>query len=310
MSRTFPQQETDEIVKAKVQLHLRLTYEDWTETFKQLKTRSELGVLFAIRTLDPFGDRALDIDCTALGEELGLHRTTVSDALKLLSEKKLIDVEITKARVKQKISNRRLTLLKPEENESNQEKNEEKTMRVSALTSECGDSQVSVETHSGGARLTSECGDSHSSPEPLPAEDSKNPHTLTDFSNVSKTLSDSERENFEKFCQRKIEKLPKMPANPKAYIRKYKDDLYAEFQEQEAKRKEVDEIIQASKEQPAEKAPLTAAHLHRRWLVKGWIRKDAIEKALELGFVVTPSGIFDPSEDPSGGKSSGGGHGG
>lgn len=190
MSKTSQQQTTDEIAKAKVQLHLRLTYEDWKETFKQLRTRSEIGVFYAIRTLDPFGDRALDIDCTVLGDELGLHRTTVSDALKLLSEKKLIDLEITKARVKQKISNRRLTLLTLEENGSNQEKKEEKTMRAAALSDESPASQASPQPHSGGAALTDERPRTNQPPEPLPQADSKTPHTSSDYSDFIQTTTD------------------------------------------------------------------------------------------------------------------------
>ena len=227
MSKTYQPQTTDEIAKARVQLHLRLTYEDWKETFKQLRTRSEIGVFYAIRTLDPFGDRALDIDCTVLGDELGLHRTTVSDALKLLSEKKLIDLEITKARVKQKISNRRLTLLTPEENGSNQEKNEEKTMRAAALTNESLDSQASPQPHSRGAALTNESPHTNQPPEPLPQADSKTPHTSLDYSDFLKSLSEGERETFKNYCESRASQEAK---KPKAWIRTAWKDLWDDFQ--------------------------------------------------------------------------------
>lgn len=182
-----------EIAEAKATLHLRLTYEDWKEIFKQL-TRAEIGVFYAIRTLDPFGDRPLDLDCKSLGEELDLHRTTVSDALKSLSEKNFIDLEITKARVKPKISNLRPTLLKTQGNGSIREKNGEKTMRVSTLTSECGDSQVSVETHSRVWGLTSG-GETRS------GQGFQNPHTLThssNFFNTTDSAAADENLNFER----------------------------------------------------------------------------------------------------------------
>ena len=101
---------TTENVKVKAQLHLRLSYHDWTTNFKALES-SEVGVLYAIRTLDPFGDRELEINCTQLGEDLGLHRTTVSRALRTLSKRKLIEIEIVRARVRQRVRNRSLTLL-------------------------------------------------------------------------------------------------------------------------------------------------------------------------------------------------------
>lgn len=62
---------------AKTPLNLRFTTEDWVECFKDL-TRAELGVLYYIRTLDPYGDRNLEIDCTLVGKLLGIHRTSVS----------------------------------------------------------------------------------------------------------------------------------------------------------------------------------------------------------------------------------------
>jgi hypothetical protein len=90
-------------------LHLRLTNRDWLNCFSQL-TRSELGVLFYIRTLNPFGDRQLDIRSEQLGQTLTLHRSTISKALKSLEQKDFISMEITSARVAPKIINLKPTL--------------------------------------------------------------------------------------------------------------------------------------------------------------------------------------------------------
>lgn len=122
-------------VKVKTPIHLRLTYEDWKETFKGL-TRAELGVLYAIRTLDPFGDRELEIDCSTWAFDLGLHRTSVSRALESLSQKQLIDMEIVKAKVKQKVSNRKMTLLTNPKNQSKNEQEEEKESCAPTHTAE------------------------------------------------------------------------------------------------------------------------------------------------------------------------------
>ncbi len=106
--------------QAKTLLHLRLTTADWLECFSQL-TRAELGVLYYIRTRDPYGDRALTIDCLEVGQLLGLHRTSVSRALEQLKHKGLITLEIQQARVSSRINNRRLTLLTQPENTSGEE---------------------------------------------------------------------------------------------------------------------------------------------------------------------------------------------
>lgn len=296
-----------EQVKVKIPLHLRLTYDDWKETFKSL-TNAELGVFYSIRTLDPYGDRELEIDCTALGADLGLHRTSISRALESLSQKKLIDMEIVRVKVKQKVSNRRLTLLTKPENQSNNEQEEEKESCASThtsvrpRTSNCTSAQGFAPAH------TNERPRTNQAPKAATSKGFGSPQTLQTNTDIDQTLSDSdEREKFEKFCRRKMEQLPKMPTLPDRWIEKNLKSLYPQFKAEEAKRKEADEQIQASKEEPTEKAPPTAANLHKRWLIKGIIRKDAIAKALELGYVVTPQGISDPSEDPSEGNSSGGG---
>ncbi|MGL5878252.1 MAG: hypothetical protein ACRC2V_10805, partial [Xenococcaceae cyanobacterium] len=150
-------------------------------------------------------------------------------------------------------------------------------------------------------------------PKPVTSKDSKNPHTLTNYSDIFKTLSDEERESFEKFCEREIDKLPTRPGNPPAYIRKYWNELYASFQKEEARRKFVDEQIEASKQQATSEEPKTAARLNESWQIanrrKSVVAKKAIEEqAISLGYVVRfNEGIFDSSEDPSGGESSGGG---
>ena len=113
-----------EQAKVKVPLHLRLTNEDWVETFKGL-SRAELGVFYWIRTKDPYGDRELNINCAELGKELEIHKSSVSRALQSLASKQLIELELISVRVKQKISNRRLTLLCKQESDGKQEQTEE-----------------------------------------------------------------------------------------------------------------------------------------------------------------------------------------
>lgn len=85
------------------QMFFRLTHHDWVECFTKL-SRAELGVLFYLRTLNPFGDRYLKINCQAIGEVLDIHRTSVSRALKKLKKENLLELEITSAQIKLKIN--------------------------------------------------------------------------------------------------------------------------------------------------------------------------------------------------------------
>lgn len=80
-------------------LHYRLTSEEWLRACQELKP-SEKDVLYYLRTLDPFGEKDLDIGVREMARALGMNPSTVSRALKELDRKEWIDMEITSARVK------------------------------------------------------------------------------------------------------------------------------------------------------------------------------------------------------------------
>ena len=80
-------------------LYYRLTSEEWLRACRELKP-SEKDVLYYLRTLDPFGERDLDIGVRQMARDLGMNPGTVSRALKTLDSKGWIDMEITSARVK------------------------------------------------------------------------------------------------------------------------------------------------------------------------------------------------------------------
>jgi DNA-binding MarR family transcriptional regulator len=220
--------EPQERAKVKIPLHLRLTYDDWKETFKSL-TNAELGVFYSIRTLDPYGDRELEIDCTALGADLGLHRTTISRALESLSQKKLIDMEIVKVKVKQKVSNRRLTLLTKAENQSNNEQEEEKESCASThnvvrpRTDDCTSAQTIAPAH------TNERPRTQQAPKPSPSKDSGSPHTSSDYSDFIQTLSNSEREKFLEFAEKEANRLPTPPVLVEKWLAANFTELYKRF---------------------------------------------------------------------------------
>ena len=82
-------------------LHYRLTNEEWLKAVRELKPR-ERDILYYLRTLDPFGDRELDLSTRQVAKQLGCSASTVSDALKALGKKGWIELEIVTAKVRLK----------------------------------------------------------------------------------------------------------------------------------------------------------------------------------------------------------------
>lgn len=61
---------------------------------------AELKVLYHLRTLDPFGDRELDIGVREMARTLNMSHSTVSRALKVLDAKGYIELELLKVNAK------------------------------------------------------------------------------------------------------------------------------------------------------------------------------------------------------------------
>ena len=189
------------------QTFFRLTHHDWVECFTKL-SRSELGVLFYLRTLNPFGDRRLKINCQAIGEVLDIHRTSVSRALKKLEQVNLIELEITSAQVKLKTSNRDV---EPDpSNDANQVIDKVSDKSVHPRTERAPThGSVHPRTESVHPRTESVHPRTIGIPEPLPNKDPRTPQTLKTYIDFKKTLSESERENFFNFVKEKTKNLEK-----------------------------------------------------------------------------------------------------
>jgi DNA-binding MarR family transcriptional regulator len=170
--------------KQKTSLHLRLTNEDWLACFKDL-TRVELGVLFYIRTLDPYGDRALTINCTQLAKALNVHRSNVSKALKTLSDKGYIDLEIQTATAVNRVNNKKLTLLSTPCADAHP---------VRTHDTPCADATHRALTRHGVAPTHTSSSESQSN---------QGVHNYSYYSDFFKTLSDCERESFLNFVKEK-----------------------------------------------------------------------------------------------------------
>ncbi|MEM1279993.1 MAG: hypothetical protein AAGG53_08285 [Cyanobacteria bacterium P01_H01_bin.152] len=82
-------------------IHYRLTFEEWSEVWATLRP-AEIKILYYLRTLDPFGDRDLEIKVRQMGRELEMSHSTVSRALKVLDAKGYIDLDLISVNVKVK----------------------------------------------------------------------------------------------------------------------------------------------------------------------------------------------------------------
>lgn len=76
----------------------QLTNEEWIQAVHELKPR-ERDVLYYIRTLDPFGDRQIEIGVRDVSRILGCDPATVSRALKVLDQRGYIDLELINVQV-------------------------------------------------------------------------------------------------------------------------------------------------------------------------------------------------------------------
>ena len=80
------------------EIHFRLTHDEFLAINGRL-TEAELRVYLYLRTLDPFGDRKLEVDTAVIAEKLGIVRRTVQRVLKSLADKRLIDWEVVLSRI-------------------------------------------------------------------------------------------------------------------------------------------------------------------------------------------------------------------
>jgi DNA-binding MarR family transcriptional regulator len=70
----------------------QLSSQEWIDCFTKL-TRSQLGVLIYVRTLDPYGDCPVSIDHNVIGNKLKISRATVYNALKKLESEGYITLQ-------------------------------------------------------------------------------------------------------------------------------------------------------------------------------------------------------------------------
>lgn len=275
---------TQQQAKVKTPLHLRLTAKDWEECCKMLNY-AEMKVFIWIRASDPYGNRELKFSCSKLGEKLGLHKSSVSRALKTLDSKQLIEIDFEDVRVTQKVSNRRLTLLCKEENESEQEQEEEIENVAPMQRRLCGRNTGCVDATSDAPmqQQVRQCNDQH--PKPLPSNGSRTPQTIQTYSDFIKTLSEEAREIFLEFGKKKAANLPHPPELPDKWIAANFEELYKQFLASPAGREAKYKVIAAQHDWENDLRFMD-------WLHKAyyeghpWAIKDETEKEDRLAFLM------------------------
>ena len=271
-------------------LHYRLTSEEWLSVSSELRF-AEIKVLYYLRTLDPFGDRQLDLRVVDIADALKLTKGTVSKALQVLGNKDYIDLELVTVRVR--LNSKKF----PGENEVS-----------------CGKPEILEETSESWRKLPDSVGN-FEQPEALPDAGSESPHTLqtnqTDLNKRERSRDlinqDGEpREDFAEWLKNRANQLPQKPALLEVWIQKQatkKANQRAFLKYRESLQKIDVPPAPATPTQPmtepmteAEKRQNSLARLQAKWKNPAW-RKSAIAEAEGWGFVVTEDGIQDPTDE-------------
>lgn len=183
-----------------------LQHSEWLRACHEL-TPTQFQVLYFIRTLDPY-DNGVEINCAEIARQLStqkktVHRQTISRALKELEKKGFIDQELVQVQVKvnakglwcDRISEPNETL------EDDQAPGCDETPPRIA-THHSGSSDPRVDRHTLGWIATHQT--SAETQTQQESQSSKINKTYSDFIN---TLSEGEREKFEKYVREEWRKL-------------------------------------------------------------------------------------------------------
>ncbi len=193
-------------------LYVQIKDEVADEIIKHGLSKVESKLFFYFLKLDRFGDRPVKVKVPDILLATGVGKSVYHTAIAKFERMgwfgfKPSDVEI---------SNFCTPTKKSEKSDSYSEKSD---------------------SHSEKSDSHSEKSDSHSEKsdsknlKPLPAKVSKTPQTLQTYSDLLHTLSEDQRESFEKFCLKKIQECSFKIGSRTAWLNKYGADYLQEFKE-------------------------------------------------------------------------------
>ncbi|MEM8780326.1 MAG: helix-turn-helix domain-containing protein [Cyanobacteria bacterium P01_G01_bin.49] len=200
-------------------MFFKLTANGWIELYTKL-TKSELGLLYYIRSLDPFGDREIEISTSEISKQLQISVRTVQRALASLKDKGLIVSKYVRTRVGG-------SKVPP----SNDLVMEATSTDTSATQRDINTTQNVVEaTPMSHSRSKSQTQQAIQKPETNKTKNKKE----DSLSERVEKLPQEEREKFLTFAFEEIGKLPNPPCFPKKLIASTFDELYSRFKKSSA----------------------------------------------------------------------------
>ncbi|AFZ27241.1 HTH domain-containing protein [Cylindrospermum stagnale PCC 7417] len=222
---------------------------------------SEIKVWCWLSVHLPFNNsKDLEIDTSQLAEEIGISRRSVQRALKTIQENEIFDVEFTKAKVR-----RKTTQMSPNDTDVAE------TSSMSPKRHQCrrNDTDVAETTQM-----------SPKNAETFTQQASQNPKNIQTYTDYIDSLSDSDRESFLEFGNKKANQLPRVPELPLKWIESHFEELRSQWEKSRGK-------IPASQSQKWENHPL-----REEWLEKirqlgplGFRSEDMPNEKLRFEFV-------------------------
>jgi DNA-binding transcriptional MocR family regulator len=189
-----------------------LQHDEWIKACKELSSGAR-DVLYYIRTADPYSN-GINITASVIADDLGVHRSTVSRALKELDFKGFINLEIVTARVEIQGGGLLCAEMQP---------------CCKNATSSAETQQPEQKCNSQSENATSSAETQQAEPESQAQSKSQTSKINKNYLDFIKTLSEGERESFWKFGQKKAAQLPKPPELPMKWIEANWSELYQQF---------------------------------------------------------------------------------
>ena len=208
----------------------------------QILTQSELSVYLWLKTNDPFGQKLIEADTQEIAKDLKISRRTVQRALVKLRQENLIDLVINKFKYQMKS--------KPTFENEHSAKIEDKSQVATSTSPD--DIEIVSATGRSSQRQEDRLNDTHvakvtpmspSSPEMESEQGFQNPKINKTYIDFKDSLSESERENFLRFVEKKIENLEKPINDLEAWLasktkaKQNRWEVYYQTYQQEEKQK-------------------------------------------------------------------------
>ncbi len=159
-------------------------------------------VHLALRYENPFCDRPITVIPKEFAIRWQMPESSVYEAVAKLKESNAVNIKSGKIIIEWSSSQQESLI------DSQQEENSENPEEFWESRKNSGSSEKIPEVQKKFRKFRKNSGSSEKdAPEPLPDKDSSTPKTIKTYSNFIHTLSDSERENFEKFVREQWKKI-------------------------------------------------------------------------------------------------------